>query len=88
MRRLNPLSGAGRGNVDTRPRLAHSPTAEQNQKKRTSDVLPKPDNLTRYRQAYEAGLHLSSRENRLLQLDFSDLGEASSLSEGFGSDFG
>src|SRR5277367_6790761 len=32
-------------------RLAHpAHEAEQNQKKRTSDVLPKPDNLIRYRQ--------------------------------------
>jgi len=30
-------------------RLAHMPTGEQNQKKRTFDVLPKPDNLIRYR---------------------------------------
>src|SRR6201999_856907 len=30
--------------------LAHIPTGEQNQKKRTYDVLPKPDNLIRYRQ--------------------------------------
>src|SRR5271156_2355570 len=31
-------------------RLAHpAHEAEQNQKKRTSDVLPKPDNLIRYR---------------------------------------
>ena len=32
-------------------RLAHIPTGEQNQKKRTYDVLPKPDNFIRYRQA-------------------------------------
>jgi hypothetical protein len=31
-------------------RLAHIPTGEQNQKKRTFDVLPKPDNFIRYRQ--------------------------------------
>jgi hypothetical protein len=31
-------------------RPAHSPTAEQNQKKRTNHVLPKPDNFIRYRQ--------------------------------------
>jgi hypothetical protein len=38
-------------------RLAHSPTAEQNQKKRTNHVLPKPDNFIRYRQrnAYARG---------------------------------
>ncbi|RBP09657.1 hypothetical protein DFR50_1211, partial [Roseiarcus fermentans] len=34
-------------------RLAHMPTGEQNQKKRTFDVLPIPDNLIRYR--HEAG---------------------------------
>jgi hypothetical protein len=32
-------------------RLAHIPTGEQNQKKRTYDVLPKPDNFIRYRQS-------------------------------------
>jgi hypothetical protein len=32
-------------------RFAHSPTGEQNQKKRTYDVLPKPDKWIRYRQA-------------------------------------
>src|SRR6202044_1138974 len=31
-------------------RLAHRPTAEQNQKKRTNHLLPKPDKLIRYRQ--------------------------------------
>jgi hypothetical protein len=31
-------------------RLAHSPTAEQNQKKRTNHLLPKPDKFIRYRQ--------------------------------------
>ncbi|MFZ0605747.1 MAG: hypothetical protein WAN05_31090, partial [Roseiarcus sp.] len=30
--------------------LPNPPTAEQNQKKRTLDALPKPDNLIRYRQ--------------------------------------
>jgi hypothetical protein len=35
-------------------RLAHSPTAQQNQKKRTYDVLPKPDNFIRYRQPLSA----------------------------------
>jgi hypothetical protein len=30
--------------------LPTPPTGEQNQKKRTYDVLPKPDNLIRYRQ--------------------------------------
>jgi hypothetical protein len=33
-------------------RLAHMPTGEQNQKKRTFDALPKPDNLIRYRQSF------------------------------------
>jgi hypothetical protein len=33
-------------------RLANSPTAEQNQKKRTFDVLPKPDKFIRYRQTF------------------------------------
>jgi len=31
-------------------RFAHMPTGEQNQKKRTFDVLSKPDKLIRYRQ--------------------------------------
>jgi hypothetical protein len=31
--------------------LPTPPTGEQNQKKRTYDVLPKPDNFIRYRQA-------------------------------------
>jgi hypothetical protein len=31
-------------------RLAHIPTGEQNQKKRTNNALPKPDNFIRYRQ--------------------------------------
>jgi len=40
-------------------RLAHIPTGEQNQKKRTYDVLPKPDNLIRYRhQMLESNLLL------------------------------
>jgi hypothetical protein len=30
--------------------LPTPPTGEQNQKKRTYDVLPKPDNFIRYRQ--------------------------------------
>jgi hypothetical protein len=33
-------------------RLAHIPTAEQNQKKRTNNALPKPDNLIRSRQIW------------------------------------
>src|SRR5271165_3247791 len=40
-------------------RVAHSPTAEQKQKKRTSDVLPKPDNLIRYRQACSPNVRLN-----------------------------
>jgi hypothetical protein len=31
-------------------RFAPMPTGEQNQKKRTNDGLPKPDNSIRYRQ--------------------------------------
>jgi hypothetical protein len=37
-------------------RLAHSPTAEQNQTKRTFDVLPKPDNFIRYRHKLHAAI--------------------------------
>src|SRR5271165_7556627 len=33
-----------------RSHVDHIPTGEQNQKKRTFDVLPKPDKLIRYRQ--------------------------------------
>jgi hypothetical protein len=33
--------------MGTTLRLAHIPTGEQNQKKRTFDALPKPDNLIR-----------------------------------------
>jgi hypothetical protein len=36
--------------VDNASALPTVPQAEQNQKKRTSDVLPKPDKLIRYRQ--------------------------------------
>ena len=50
MRRLNPLGGA-LWKCGQRKRVAHSPTGVQNQKKRTFDVLPKPDKLIRYRQA-------------------------------------
>ena len=51
MRRLNPLSGGGPVDMWTALRPAHIPTGEQNQKKRTNDVLPKkPDNFIRYRQ--------------------------------------
>src|ERR1700687_1046398 len=48
-----PLKSARRptcGNVDNAKGVAHSPTGEQKQKKRTLDVLPKPANLIRYRQ--------------------------------------
>ena len=41
-------------------RLAHMTTGEQNQKKRTFDVLPKPDKLIRYRHANQE-VNLSSR---------------------------
>ena len=47
-RRLNPLGGATSWTAWTSLRLAHpAHEAEQNQKKRTFDVLPKPDNLIR-----------------------------------------
>ncbi|HEY1782864.1 MAG TPA: hypothetical protein VGG79_20970, partial [Roseiarcus sp.] len=46
--RLNPLGGAGCGNVDNAATLPQS-HSRTNQKKRTFDVLPKPDNLIRYR---------------------------------------
>jgi hypothetical protein len=36
-------------------RLAHIPTGEQNQKKRTNHVLPKPDNFIRYRHKLPGG---------------------------------
>ncbi len=42
-------------------RLAHSPTAEQNQKKRTDHALPKPDKFIRYRQRQEHELLPSDR---------------------------
>src|SRR5208337_2565552 len=48
-RRLNPLGGAP-VEMGTTPRRCPHPTGEQNQKKRTFDVLPKPDKLIRYRQ--------------------------------------
>jgi hypothetical protein len=41
-------------------RLAHSPTAEQNQKKRTNHLLPKPDNFIRYRQGISRSSELGS----------------------------
>src|SRR5271166_5513570 len=50
MRRLTPLGGAACGNVDNANAFPQSHEAEQNQKKRTYEVLPKPDNLIRYRQ--------------------------------------
>ena len=49
-RRLNPLGGATCGRHGQASGLPTPPTGEQNQKKRTFDVLPKPDNLIRYRQ--------------------------------------
>jgi hypothetical protein len=48
-RRLNPLGGETLGTAWTSLRLAHPLTGEQKQKKRTCDVLLKPDNLIRYR---------------------------------------
>jgi hypothetical protein len=41
--------------------LPTPPTGEQKQKKRTSDVLPKPDNFIRYRQRLPPQRFLSSR---------------------------
>ena len=58
--RKTPLKSArrrARGNGDDARGVPHSPTGEQNQKKRTFDVLPKPDKLIRYRQAAPATLH-------------------------------
>ena len=51
--RKTPLKSARRRALwkcGQRKRVAHSPTGEQNQKKRTNHLLPKPDNLIRYRQ--------------------------------------
>jgi hypothetical protein len=45
-------------------RLAHMPTGEQKQKKRTLDLLPKPDKLTRYRHRY--ALHALKERRALL----------------------
>src|SRR5271166_3927390 len=42
----------------TPTRCPQSHEAEQNQKKRTYEVLPKPDNLTRYRQHLSSNLGL------------------------------
>src|ERR1700674_2958875 len=50
-----PLKSARRGacgHVDDADASPTCPTGEQKQKKRTYDVLPKPDNLIRYRQAF------------------------------------
>ena len=50
--RKTPLKSARRRlpvDMWTTLRLAHIPTGEQDQKKRTFDVLPKPDRLIRYR---------------------------------------
>jgi hypothetical protein len=49
-RRLNPLGGEPVEMWTTLPRCPQSHEAEQEQKKRTYDVLPKPDKLIRYRQ--------------------------------------
>jgi hypothetical protein len=48
-----PVLGGEPVDMWTTLRLAHIPTGEQNHKKRTYDVLPKPDNLIRYRQCEE-----------------------------------
>ena len=60
-RRLNPLGGETPvDGMDKPPACPTRPQAEQNQKKRTFDALPKPDNLIRYRQrAQGAGMHPS-----------------------------
>jgi hypothetical protein len=54
--RKAPLKSARRQNCWGRHGQASGlptpPTAEQNQKKRTFDALPKPDNFIRYRQCY------------------------------------
>jgi hypothetical protein len=47
MRRLTPLGGPPVEMWTTLPRCLHSHEAEHNQKKRTFDVLPKPDNFIR-----------------------------------------
>ena len=48
-RRRNPVDG-----MDKPPACPPRPQAEQKQKKRTFNVLPKPDNLIRYRQSNQA----------------------------------
>jgi hypothetical protein len=50
--------------VDNAKSVAHSPTGEQKQKKRTFDVLPKPANLIRYRQPGQ----LNSQGNRVKEV--------------------
>jgi hypothetical protein len=49
-RRLNPLGGEPVDGMDKPPACHPAHEAEQKQKKRTFNVLPKPDNLIRYRQ--------------------------------------
>ena len=56
-RRRNPVDG-----MDKPLACPPPPTGEQNQKKRTFDVLPKPDNSIRYRQ----GTSNATREGRRL----------------------
>jgi hypothetical protein len=56
---MMPLKSARRPslwNCGQRKRVAHNPTGEQTQKKRTNVVLPKPDKLIRYRQNFVQGL--------------------------------
>ena len=53
-RRLNPLGGETCGRHGQASGLPTPPTAEQNQKKRTYDALPKPDNFIRYRQSQKS----------------------------------
>ena len=53
-----PLNSARRracGNVGNPAACPQSHEAEQKQKKRTVDVLPKPDNFIRYRQNWLGG---------------------------------
>jgi hypothetical protein len=71
MKRKTPLKSAQRRGLwkcGQGIRLAHSPTAEQNQKKRTFDVLRKPDNLIRYRQKTAFGFDPTNMAR--FQLDF------------------
>ena len=53
-RRLNPLGGDACGRQGQASGLPIPPTAEQNEKKRTNVVLPKPDKLIRYRHQLSA----------------------------------